>query len=436
MDNNYSSESDKGFFESGQDSEKIESEELGNTQKQDNTQEQEDSQQKEDSQQEDSKKYYTYTDLNEKMWSTTSLNVRTEPNKDGVIIGCLEKNEEVSVTGQCNETGWYRVEFKGKTGYASNKYLTNENPLKDTEVELVKITMYATMNVNVRNKPNTSGKVLGVLQTNESITTLGEAVDGWQKVLYKEKEAYVSAKYLSTEAIKMHPEITAKDIIIPELNGDGPIIVIDAGHQEFANTDQEPVGPGATKMKKKVSRGTYGNTSEWWEYELNLVVALKLKEELLSRGYQVVMIRETHAINISNSERAMVANNINADAFVRIHANGSTNTKEQGAFTICQTPNNIYNGDKYESFRRLSECILDGFAARTGCVKLDVWETDSMSGINWAQVPTTILEMGYMTNPTEDALMATAEYQDKMINGIADGLDMFFNEDIKESEIE
>lgn len=204
------------------------------------------------------------------------------------------------------------------------------------------------------------------------------------------------------------------------------LVVIDAGHQRYGNLDLEPDGPGSTAMKYKVSYGTQGTFTGLAEYELNLLVALKLQSELEARGYDVVMVRTTHDVNISNAERAIFANEQYADVFIRIHANGSDNPDHNGIMTLCQANDNPYNSHLYAESRALAGAVLDAMVAATGANRQYVWETNTMSGINWCQTPVTIVEMGYMTNKTEDYLMATDEYQQKLALGMANGIDAYF----------
>ena len=109
------------------------------------------------------------------------------------------------------------------------------------------------------------------------------------------------------------------------------LICIDPGHQEKGDWKTEPVGPDSPYSKARVSSGTVGISTKKPEYILNLEASEVLKHILISKGYEVIMTRDSHNVNISNMERATFANDKNANMVIRIHADGSDDTSITGA---------------------------------------------------------------------------------------------------------
>ena len=205
-------------------------------------------------------------------------------------------------------------------------------------------------------------------------------------------------------------------------------VAIDPGHQGswVDMSAQEPSAPGSSETKAKATTGTTGKFSGLNEYELNLQVSLLLRDELEDRGYEVVMTREDHDTAISNKERAELAAAEGADILVRIHANGSEDTSVNGALAMVPSQSNPYVGYMYEECYELGEDILKAYCESTGIADDGVQYYDNMSGINWSTIPVTILEMGFMSNQNDDLLMADENFQPVMAEGIANGIDDYF----------
>lgn len=248
----------------------------------------------------------------------------------------------------------------------------------------------------------------------------------------KEKQAKAQETESSDSAEKTEPEETTE----PETGetwetmepSNGRIIGIDPGHQGswVDMSAPEPNAPQSSQMKARCTTGTTGNYTHLEEYQLNLDVSLKLRSILESRGYQVVMTREDNDADISNAERAQKVAAQGAEIYVRVHANSSEDTSVSGALTMCPSAENPYVGSLYEESRRLSETVLNAYCEATGFGNRGVMLTDTMTGINWSTVPVTIIEMGFMSNQSDDTAMADSSFQDQMAEGIANGIDAYF----------
>ena len=268
-----------------------------------------------------------------------------------------------------------------------------------------------------------------VIVASETETEASESVDTSSTEAASTEESSTeeaSTETASTEESSTEEastEVSAEDTIVTG----GHIVVIDPGHQRQGDSTKEPNGPGSSTMKARVTGGTRGTTTGVSEYELTLDIGLQLRDELEGRGYTVYMTRETHDVNISNKERAEFATAKNADIVVRIHANGSEASSTNGALALAPSSSNPYVSNLASSSQSLSKSVLNAYCEATGMKNLGVQANDTMTGINWCTMPVTIIEMGFMTNAGDDTNMQDATYQAKMVQGMANGIDAFFN---------
>lgn len=207
------------------------------------------------------------------------------------------------------------------------------------------------------------------------------------------------------------------------------LVVIDPGHQLYEDRGKEAIGPGGADTETRMEAGNVGVATGMQERDLNYAVCMKLKAILEDRGYKVMLTHNNNGASISNVERTQVANKLYADAYISLHTNSVEDDTVKGMFTICQTAENSYNAEMQTQNKELSTLILDAMVKSTGANKLDIQQTDKNAAINWCQVPMTVVQMGHLSNADEDRLMTTEAYQQKIAEGIANGLDQFFAED-------
>jgi len=214
-------------------------------------------------------------------------------------------------------------------------------------------------------------------------------------------------------------------LVVPAAGVDAagsPVIVLDPGHDLRGNSDTEPIGPGSETLKIKDGGGTRGVVSGLTEAELNLRVALRLRPLLQRAGLRVVMTRATTAgASMGNIARARIANRAGAVLFLRIHADGSTDRAVRGTHTLYPALRRGWTDDVYAASKRAATVVQSDLRRALGFPDRGLQERSDFTGFNWSDVPVILVEMGFMTNPTEDRLLATRPYQQRAAVGLCRG---------------
>lgn len=199
------------------------------------------------------------------------------------------------------------------------------------------------------------------------------------------------------------------------------VVCIDPGHQARADLRPEPIGPGSSRTKARVTGGAVGVATRVPENRVTLAVSLKLRRRLEAAGVRVVMTRTRAAVSISNRERAAVANAAHADLFVRLHADSSVNADVAGISTLYPSGNTWVRPIATRS-RSAATLVQRAVVAGTAARNRGLQGRSDMSGFNWSRVPAVLVEMGFMSNPAEDVRLNQSRYQERLAAGIARGV--------------
>ena len=323
-------------------------------------------------------------------------------------------------------------------------------------------TVYVTGNqVNVRAAAQPGAEIITVLDKGATLHRTGYS-DSWSRVVYQERECYVSSQYLSvtkpevpaeTEAaagvssgeVKLNPDWkyagfskinTGSAMLYRSDAADrkNKVVCVNAGHgtkggssvKTQCHPDGTPkvtggtTGAGATTAVAVSGGMTFADGTS--EAKVTLAMAKVLKEKLLARGYDVLMIRESDDVQLDNVARTVIANNA-ADCHIALHWDSTSSNK--GAFYMSVPNVASYRNmepvkSHWQQHNALGESLIAGLKGAdvkifsNGAMEMDLTQT------SYSTVPSIDIELG---DKASDHSAATL---DNLGNGLADGVDRFF----------
>jgi len=192
----------------------------------------------------------------------------------------------------------------------------------------------------------------------------------------------------------------------------GTLIVIDPGHGTIRDTGRpDPGVVGSTGLTEK---------------EVVMDISNRVAEMLREKGAEVVLTR-TGATNMTLQDRAPFANAIGADLFVSIHTDGNVNRSISGTTTFFYAPaDNPLLGPQRFQRARLAHVVHNSVVEHGGRNDRGVQQRRYVV-LRYTNMPSILIETAFMSNPTEEQLLADPAFRARIARGIAEGIERYFN---------
>lgn len=405
--------------------------------------------------------------------TTDILNVRLAPSTDAEVIGKLQANDEVTIVAE--EADWFEIVFGQASGWIHNQYVQitsiNQTEVENNQNEIPKdlqgkIGTVTGSSLNVRKKNSLKSKVVGTVSAGQHFKIVEED-NRWAKIEYKRgkfgwvagwfleitespgQETVEEKKVKNSYATILHNETNlrqAPDIqspVVQRANKGEQFKIINKHHDWYeiklkgnstafvagwivatSGTVSKVDKPGPERYLKNKTividpghggrdNGTTGALGTI-EKQLTLKTAERVADKLQAAGAHVILTR-TNDTYVSLPARTSISNYHQTDAFISIHYDSIHDSSVRGMTSYYY----------YDFQKPLADTVHSEVIASTKLKRRETRHGDYYV-LRENLKNATLLELGYLSNPAEEAFILTTQFQESVANGVYNGLARHF----------
>lgn len=332
-----------------------------------------------------------------------ALNVRNKPTLDSKRVGVVYRNETLKVVSV--NANWVEVELSsGAKGWVYSYYgsfqdtpAASQPSTEDADTSKTVTILYN--GTNLRTQPSTTAEVAARVDAGLKLTVTN-TVNDWYEIDYQGQQVFVANWLVTTGDVALTPSTPETEEKVDRKKGtlNGLDIVIDPGH---GGNDR-----GTT--------GYYGTD----EKGLTLPTSELLKAKLEAAGARVTLTRDTDTY-VSLRKRVSVSHQVGADAFISVHYDSVNDSSVHGFTTYYQ------HGFQKELADAIHSSLQDRLTLRDRGVRKGDYLV-----LRENKQQAVLLELGYLSNATEERTVTTAQFRENAAHAIYEGIINYFDDQL------